>query len=55
MLPKINPIKTKSWDKLTDHYEKIKNVHMKNLFADDPERFKKFSIRFNDILVDYSK
>jgi len=55
MLPKINPVKTKSWDKLTDHYEKIKNVHMKNLFADDPERFKKFSIRFNDILVDYSK
>jgi glucose-6-phosphate isomerase len=28
---------------------------MKNLFARDPERFTKFSIRFNDILVDYSK
>ncbi len=55
MLPKINPVKTMSWDKLTDHYEKIKNVHMKDLFSDDPERFKKFSIRFNDILVDYSK
>lgn len=55
MLPKINPVKTESWDRLADHYEKIKNVHMKDLFSDDPERFKKFSIRFNDILVDYSK
>ena len=28
---------------------------MKDLFNRDPERFKKFSLRFNDILVDYSK
>jgi glucose-6-phosphate isomerase len=28
---------------------------MKELFATDPERFRKFSIQFNDILVDYSK
>tara|TARA_R110001592_G_scaffold23628_5_gene92426 strand:+ start:4634 stop:6229 length:1596 start_codon:yes stop_codon:yes gene_type:complete len=31
------------------------NVHMKQLFSEDPERFEKFSIRFNDILIDYSK
>ncbi len=28
---------------------------MKTLFAEDPHRFNEFSIRFNDILVDYSK
>jgi len=28
---------------------------MKDLFAADPDRFKKFSIRFKDLLVDYSK
>jgi len=28
---------------------------MKNLFAEDPRRFERFSIRFNDILVDLSK
>jgi len=28
---------------------------MKDLFADDPDRFNKYSIRFNGILVDYSK
>ncbi|MBW1940421.1 MAG: glucose-6-phosphate isomerase, partial [Deltaproteobacteria bacterium] len=55
MLNKINPVKTNSWRKLSEHFEKMKNVHMKNLFAGDPNRFKKFSIRFNDILVDYSK
>ena len=55
VLKKINPVKTTNWKKLADHYEMMKSVHMKNLFADDPERFKKFSIRFNDILVDYSK
>ena len=55
MLTKINYSKTKSWEKLTDHYKMMKNVHMKDLFADDPERFEKFSITFNDILVDYSK
>ena len=55
MLKKMNPLKTKSWKKLADHYEMMKDLHMKHLFADDPERFKRFSIRFNDILVDYSK
>jgi len=55
MLTKINPTETESWKKLTDHYDTMKNVHMKNLFADDPERSKKFSIGFNDIFVDYSK
>lgn len=28
---------------------------MKTLFAENPQRFKKFSTQFNDILVDYSK
>jgi glucose-6-phosphate isomerase len=55
MLNKINPVDTKSWEKLTAHYELMKDLHMKDLFAEDPERFRKFSIRFNDILVDYSK
>jgi len=55
VLKKINPLKTNNWKDLADHYEMMKSIHMKQLFADDPERFKKFSIRFNDILVDYSK
>ena len=55
MLNKINPTKTQSWKNLVDHFKEMKGVHMKDLFADDPDRFNKYSIRFNGILVDYSK
>jgi glucose-6-phosphate isomerase len=55
MLNKLNPTKTKTWEKLLLHYETIKNIQMKNLFENEPERFEKFSLIFEDILVDYSK
>ena len=55
MFSKVNPTTTKSWQNLIRHYEKTKHVHMKTLFAEDPQRFDKFSIRFNDIIVDFSK
>jgi len=55
MLPNTNPTKTRSWRKLADHYKKMEPVHMKDLFAADPDRFNKFSFKFEDILVDCSK
>jgi glucose-6-phosphate isomerase len=55
MLPKINPTQTQSWQKLNEHFAEINNVHMKDLFASDPERFNRFHLQFKDILVDYSK
>jgi glucose-6-phosphate isomerase len=55
MLAKTNPTTTKSWQNLRRHYEKTKNLHIRAFFAEDPRRFDKFSIRFNDLLVDYSK
>jgi glucose-6-phosphate isomerase len=55
MLRRIDPTTAKSWQDLTAHFQKLKPIHMKDLFAQDPGRFQKFSIRFNDILVDYSK
>ncbi len=51
-----NPIKTKSWNNLMNHYEYIKNIKIIDLFKKDKKRFKNFSINFNDcILLDYSK
>lgn len=44
-----------SYGKLEQHYQTIKDVHMRELFADDAERFKKFSIRHDDLIVDFSK
>ena len=55
MLPNTNPTKTRSWRKLSDHYKKMEPVLMKDLFAADPDRFNKFSFKFNDVLVDCSK
>jgi glucose-6-phosphate isomerase len=55
MLDKIDPLKTKAWDRLKDHYEVMKQKHMKDMFSEDPGRFQRFSIRFEDMLVDYSK
>jgi glucose-6-phosphate isomerase len=55
MLPKINPITTPSWQALQQHKQLFENVHMKDLFFNDADRFDKFSVRFEDILFDYSK
>ncbi|MCU0571471.1 MAG: glucose-6-phosphate isomerase [Syntrophobacteraceae bacterium] len=55
MLEKINPTSARSWADLRDHHSRAGNVSLRDLFAGDPRRFEKLSIRFNDILVDYSK
>lgn len=55
MIPKINPIQTSAWKKLTAHYLKMKTVRMKTLFDSEPDRFEKMSIYFNELLFDYSK
>ncbi len=44
-----------SWQALTAHFEKMKNVHMRDLFEKDEGRFKKFSTQMDDILLDFSK
>ncbi len=55
MLPKINPTTTTAWQMLTDHFEEMKSVHMKELFDEDRSRFKKYSLAVPDIIWDYSK
>jgi glucose-6-phosphate isomerase len=44
-----------SWKALQDHQKKVAPLQMRDMFAADPKRFEKFSIRFGDILLDYSK
>lgn len=55
MLAKINPTTTQAWKELKAHFENQKQVHIKDHFSSDPQRFEKYSIKFEDILVDYSK
>ncbi|MBY8301410.1 glucose-6-phosphate isomerase [Vibrio fluvialis] len=56
MLKNINPTQTQAWKALTAHFESAQDMDLKTLFAEDSQRFAKYSTRFgNDILVDYSK
>ncbi|MFQ2094671.1 glucose-6-phosphate isomerase [Aeromonas taiwanensis] len=52
----INPTRTQAWQALEAHFAANKESRLKDLFAQDPQRFDKFSLTFGgDILVDYSK
>src|SRR5690349_7071783 len=46
---------TPTWKALSAHKNEIAKTHMRDLFAQDPKRFEKFSVRFKDILLDFSK
>jgi glucose-6-phosphate isomerase len=55
MLPKIDFTTTNAYKYLADHFIAISETNLKTLFAEDDTRFEKFSILFEDILVDFSK
>ncbi len=44
-----------SWQALEEHFGEIAPVPMRSLFEEDPQRFDKFSLRLNDLFLDYSK
>lgn len=54
-LPNINPTTTEAWGQLKAHYNDVNKFHMKDLFAEDPERANKFTIKWDDFYVDFSK
>lgn len=54
-LPNINPSKTSAWQKLSDHYNQMQDASMQEMFKDDVSRAERFSILWNDFLIDYSK
>ncbi|SDB64060.1 glucose-6-phosphate isomerase [Flavobacteriaceae bacterium MAR_2010_188] len=54
-LPTINPTTTKSWKKLQDHFNEIKNHKMVDWFAENPDRAEEMTIKWEDFYFDYSK
>jgi glucose-6-phosphate isomerase len=48
-------VNSKSKARLDTHFQNVKATSMRDLFARDSERFKKFSTEFQGILFDYSK
>ena len=55
MLNKQNPTQTNSWKALEDHYASVKDKTLQSYFDDHTDRFSSFSIKVEDILLDYSK
>ncbi len=49
------PVDLPAWHALQKHQRAMADVHMRDLFARDPQRFERFSLRLGDILLDYSK
>ena len=54
-LATADPTETQAWKKLQSHFEEVKNIHTKTLFSDDPERAAKFTLKWNDFHLDFSK
>ncbi|MCI0707877.1 MAG: glucose-6-phosphate isomerase [Ignavibacteriae bacterium] len=46
---------TQAWRSLVKHQRDIASQHMREMFAAEPQRFRAFSVRWNDILLDCSK
>ena len=44
-----------AWLALQAHQSLMAQQHLRELFALDSQRFNRFSLKFNDILMDYSK
>ena len=50
-----NLSKSPAWQALVNHQREAKDFHMRDLFANDPQRFERFSLRLGELLFDYSK
>lgn len=55
MLTNINPTETEVWKKLQEHFHATKSFAIKEHFNTDSERADRFTIRWKDFYVDYSK
>ena len=52
----IEPLtKRKAWKSLQTHYKKVRGLHLRNLFADDPKRAEQMTAQAVGLVLDYSK
>jgi glucose-6-phosphate isomerase len=45
----------KAWKALQTHYNKVRELHLRNLFADDPKRGERMTAEAAGLFLDYSK
>ncbi|MGB6207190.1 MAG: glucose-6-phosphate isomerase, partial [Mycobacterium sp.] len=46
---------TPAWKALRKHHEQIGGTHLREFFADDPDRGTEFTVTVGDLYIDYSK
>jgi len=51
----MNPTKAEMWKSLSEDKQRLNNTKIVDLFDQDSNRFDRYSIKFNEILFDYSK
>jgi glucose-6-phosphate isomerase len=51
----LPPTARKAWKALEQHYEKVREFHLRNLFADDPKRGARLTLEAVGFFFDYSK
>ena len=51
----VDPASTKEWAELGDHAASMRDVHLRQLFADDSSRADRYVVRAGDLVLDYSK
>ena len=44
-----------AWKALEEHYQKVRNAHLRSLFADDPHRGERMAVEGVGLYLDYSK
>ena len=44
-----------AWQALVAHQARFSSAHLRDLFASDPQRFERFSLELEGLLVDFSK
>src|SRR5271155_4655546 len=47
--------KRKAWKNLQTHYKKVRGLHLRNLFKDDPKRAQRMTLEAIGLTLDYSK
>ena len=56
MTTTIQPLtKRKSWNALTTHFGKVRELHLRELFAQDPKRGERMTLEAAGLYLDYSK
>jgi glucose-6-phosphate isomerase len=53
--PKLSLIQLPAWKALEAHYQKVRELHLREIFADDPKRGERMTTEAVGVFLDYSK